>query len=86
MQSLGDAYGIEVFHRVLNPNVTYSTNFQNNARKWRKKETIDLLQTFQYPLNSAFYATAHHKDDQIETIVMKLLRGAYITNFSKVRN
>lgn len=33
---------------------------------------------------SVVYATAHHADDQHETMLLKLIRGAYITNLQPV--
>ena len=32
-----------------------------------------------------FIATAHTHDDQLETLLMKLLRGVHLTNFQGVR-
>jgi hypothetical protein len=34
---------------------------------------------------SVVFATAHHADDQHETMLLKLIRGAYITNLQPVR-
>jgi tRNA(Ile)-lysidine synthase TilS/MesJ len=34
---------------------------------------------------SVVFATAHHADDQHETIMLKFLRGAYISNLQPVR-
>jgi PP-loop family len=33
---------------------------------------------------SVVFATAHHADDQHETMLLKLIRGAYITNLQPV--
>lgn len=33
---------------------------------------------------SAVFSTAHHADDQHETVLLKFLRGAYITNLQPV--
>ncbi len=84
VQSLGDKFGIPVEHRILTEDDVSSYNFHDNARKWRTKQCLQLLHPLPQPINEKCYVTAHHRDDQIETILLKLLRGTYITNLSKV--
>lgn len=84
MQTLGDKFGIPVEHRVLTEDNVTSNNFHENARKWRSKECTQLLNSLPQPVTEKCYVTAHHRDDQIETILLKLLRGTYITNLTKV--
>lgn len=71
---------------------------QNTARDWRRSQNAEILdsiiasgvpstsfdQESTRPGVSAFVATAHHKDDQIETMILKLLRGVHLTNFQEV--
>lgn len=68
------------------------SGMQERARKWRQSEARNILQgTLSQSKvgsacgdgrgdgNSGFIATAHHRDDQAETILLKALRGAHIT-------
>ena len=62
------------------------SNFQNNARNWRREESLKILQL--HPNESSsnrFIATAHNKEDQTETILLKLLRGTHISHLQGVR-
>lgn len=83
MQGLGDSYGIEVHHRSFN-NERFSTNFQENARVWRHQQASKILESLPQSSVEKFYVTAHNKDDQLETILMKILRGTHILNVKKV--
>ncbi|MEX2601375.1 MAG: tRNA lysidine(34) synthetase TilS [Balneolaceae bacterium] len=49
-----------------------SDNFQNRARELRYQAFRDLKQE----LNADAISTAHHQDDQLETILQKILRGS----------
>ena len=59
---------------------------QQEARDWRRKECLDILKSSSSLSSSSsstvekVIATAHHADDQIETFVMKFLRGVHISN------
>lgn len=68
------------------------SGMQERARKWRQSEARDILEgtLSQSQVSGAsvdgrgdrrpgFIATAHHRDDQAETILLKALRGAHIT-------
>jgi len=62
---------------------------QDRARAWRRKTMYDLLLSL-IPKNSGkqqqqqkgILATAHHKDDSVETLMLKLLRGVHISNLT----
>ena len=61
---------------TISNNENDDTNQINNNRTYNSKpdsNSIDYL-----------IATAHHLDDQIETMMMKILRGAHITNLYPV--
>jgi len=63
---------------------------QEIARDWRRSNLQDLLTTLTssspYGLHTnerlGLVLTAHHRDDAEETILLKILRGAHITNIS----
>jgi tRNA(Ile)-lysidine synthase len=72
-----------------NPNTSFS---QDVARKWRRQKMTELLETLVACPNSGSNGvpsqrwgailTAHHRDDAEETILLKLLRGAHLTNLA----
>jgi len=51
------------------------SGFQESARKWRCTESQSLLES----LRGDYIVTAHHADDQIETLLLKILRGVHIS-------
>ncbi len=53
-------------------------NFQNWAREFRYQVFADLKSE----RGSAGIATAHHKDDQLETVLFKMMRGGGISSWS----
>ncbi|CAM9157533.1 unnamed protein product, partial [Hapterophycus canaliculatus] len=60
---------------------------QERARRWRRSEARDIMsrgmglaEAGRGDGRRGFIATAHHKDDQVETVLLKALRGAHITN------
>lgn len=64
---------------------------QDVARKWRRKQLVGLLKALvaeQCDRNEdgssrwGAILTAHHRDDSEETMLLKLLRGAHLTNLS----
>lgn len=55
---------------------------QERARRWRRAEARDILTKSIAEAGGGgrgVIATAHHRDDQAETILLKALRGAHIT-------
>lgn len=72
---------------------TATTSFsQDVARNWRRRQMTNLLaslvagsdncSTDEAPQRWGAILTAHHRDDSEETILLKLLRGAHLTNLS----
>jgi tRNA(Ile)-lysidine synthase len=72
---------IGVSHVTLRPDQPITGNLQANARvvrytlldSWRVQEGVDWLMT------------AHHGDDQIETVLMRLSRGAGVSGLAGIR-
>lgn len=60
------------------------SGIQDRARQWRRSEARDILigatKAACVEAGRGFIATAHHKDDQAETVLLKALRGAHLTN------
>tara|TARA_R110000824_G_scaffold85425_4_gene212306 strand:+ start:9370 stop:10323 length:954 start_codon:yes stop_codon:yes gene_type:complete len=70
-----------ISHKILRPVVPIRGSIQSAARHarygllhdWMKENHIDWL------------ATAHHADDQLETMIMRILRGSGIDGMSGIR-
>ncbi len=58
-----------------------TSNFQAEARKIRYKWLNEILGDFQYDL----IATAHHLDDQVENLFLKLSRGASLSGLRGIK-
>lgn len=85
MKNWGEKYGMEVFlDNLPNEIAKSSRGFQENARSYRRRASLRLLEQ-NFPFRgSGYVCMAHHLDDDIETLLMKLLRGVHISNFSGV--
>lgn len=55
---------------------------QDLARRWRRSRTTELLSHLgsTHSEKPRFVLTAHHADDSTESLLLKLIRGAHITN------
>lgn len=71
----------EIPHHILKPSFPIRGSIQAEARKAR----YSLLKTWAENRNIAWLATAHHADDQLETLVMRILRGSGIDGMSAIR-
>jgi tRNA(Ile)-lysidine synthase len=68
-------------HSILRPPTPIIGNLQSNARTAR----YALLQAHADASGCDWIATAHHADDQLETVLMRIARGSGIDGLSGVR-
>lgn len=66
---------------VLRPTEPITGNIQSSARTARYK----LLEQWADAENCTWIATAHHGDDQLETILMRLARGSGVDGLAAIR-
>ncbi|NNC73503.1 MAG: tRNA lysidine(34) synthetase TilS [Sphingomonadaceae bacterium] len=72
---------LDVPHAILTPAAPIEGNLQSEARKAR----YALLENWRAGNDLAWVATAHHADDQLETQLMRLMRGSGIDGLSAIR-
>ncbi len=87
-EALGEAHFVAaicaergISHRILTPALPITGNIQSSARRAR----YGLLAQWASALDCAYIATAHHADDQLETILMRLARGSGVDGLSGIR-
>jgi len=68
-------------HQILKPATPIRGSIQMEARKAR----YSLLHGWVEHENITWLATAHHADDQLETLIMRILRGSGIDGMSAIR-
>lgn len=68
-------------HIILTPDEKISGNLQSSARAAR----YALLERTADAQNCQHIATAHHADDQLETLLMRLARGSGVDGLSGIR-
>jgi tRNA(Ile)-lysidine synthase len=68
-------------HIIAKPRSPITGNVQSAARAAR----YALLEEESARLNGAYIVTAHHGDDQLETILMRLSRGSGVAGLSGIR-
>jgi tRNA(Ile)-lysidine synthase TilS/MesJ len=60
-------------------------SIQETSRNWRKSECLKIVQSYaENSVSNCYVVTAHHRDDQVETLMLKFLRGVHISNFHAV--
>ena len=69
-------------HDILVPAIPIRGSIQSEARKAR----YNSLHLWMEQKNLDWLATAHHADDQLETLVMRLLRGSGLDGLSAIRS
>ena len=74
-------YRVPFHYRVWNEG-EYKVAVHERARAWRQRECIALLNSSP---DGGVICTAHHLDDQLETVLMKLIRGVHLSNIRGVR-
>jgi len=90
VQSVASSYGLVCHERTALPHqLSDNAGLQARARKWRGEECCRIIRAARSNIdvqrvgsaNRAEWvvATAHHADDQLETLLLKLLRGAHIS-------
>jgi tRNA(Ile)-lysidine synthase len=70
-----------VLHTMLRPEEPITGSVQASARAARYR----LLENHASDAGCSWIATAHHADDQLETVLMRIARGAGISGLSAVR-
>lgn len=74
VEEIASMWGYECVSMRFDPDAA-GKNFQNWARNRRYQAFRDLKKE----LNADAIITAHHQDDQLETIIQKIMRGAGLT-------
>jgi tRNA(Ile)-lysidine synthase len=73
--------GAGVPHAILTPDAPVSGNVQNWARTMRYR----LIEAWRQARGIDWIMTAHHADDQLETMIMRLNRGSGVSGLAGVR-
>ena len=72
-------------HAVLRGELPERTGHTANLSARARALRYDLLQAHADAVGAAHIATAHHADDQVETLIMRLNRGAGVSGLAGVR-
>ncbi|WP_375272909.1 tRNA lysidine(34) synthetase TilS [Sphingomonas sp.] len=74
-----------IAHATLSASLPERAGRTRNLSSRARKVRYDLLGAHAAAIGASAIATAHHADDQVETLVMRLNRGAGLTGLSGVR-
>jgi tRNA(Ile)-lysidine synthase len=84
IENITKMYGLRYYQRDIPHDLissSSSSSIQEISRNWRRSECLKILKTISSSSSSdKVIATAHHADDQLETFMMKFLRGVHISN------
>ncbi len=72
VEGLAFEWGFECISISLDPNDAQNTNFQS----WAREERYRIFRELKEVNNAEAILVAHHRDDQVETILQKLFRGS----------
>ena len=85
-----NTYGFPFHSKVREPSAAFGkSGVPCSAREWRRQECLQVLETIRANIShnvvsvgvpKSVIVTAHHSDDQVETVLMKILRGAHVTH------
>lgn len=80
VEGMASVWGFECCSVRLDANPV-TGNFQN----WAREQRYRIFDDFVKELNAQAIAVAHHQDDQLETILQKLLRGSGIESWQGLK-
>ncbi len=72
VEQMAFQWGFECCSVALNPTEAEGQNFQN----WARDQRYQFFRDLQAENNADAIVTAHHQDDQVETVLQKILRGS----------
>ncbi len=80
VEALAQQYGLPCHTETTAVLGQATSGFQEKARAWRRSVIMRLLSESAAPLGTQRVATAHHQDDQMETLLLKILRGCHLSH------
>jgi len=75
VEETASMWGFDAFSARLEPEEAASQNFQS----WARDRRYQIFRDLKRESNALAIVTAHHQDDQLETIIQKILRGSGMT-------
>lgn len=65
--------------------LTINTKIKNNFESEARKVRYAFFESLYHKYNAKYILTAHHSDDQIETILMRLSRGSTLNGYAGIK-
>lgn len=78
VEQVSAMWGLECVSAVFNT----AEADEKNTQLWARKKRYDMFRDLKREFNTDFICTAHHQDDQVETILQKIFRGSSISTWS----